>query len=272
MPYQKRSPVKRKCAHCGTKFESTHKSRIYCCQSCNTLAWRARQDRFDAKAPVAAAPAGSLDLTIQNVGVVALGALLAQGGTYLAQQLTQGGSETERLRADIQQLQQHVGLAPATLLVAPGAPFLPAPLREATGPVVQIKVENQLFPFVRLEYHGHALFHYPAEGVVLCEVRPGEYQRVESDAHMAQLAAHPRVQAVPASLPPGQDPFGPEWLAGFQQLAAQQAAKEAAWEEMWQASDPFGIGRTSPPLADSTSISADASGPDPTPALPRTHS
>lgn len=41
--YRKRAPEQRTCAHCGAPFESAHKRRIYCGNSCTTLACYARK-------------------------------------------------------------------------------------------------------------------------------------------------------------------------------------------------------------------------------------
>ena len=101
MTYHKRPVQTRKCAHCRTKFESNHKSRLYCCQSCNTLAWRVRQGSPAAPCTLrAAGPTSDLPFTARTVGVVAAGNLAAQAGAYMAQQLWQGGTDTEVLRAD----------------------------------------------------------------------------------------------------------------------------------------------------------------------------
>ena len=135
--YHKRPLQTRKCAHCRTKFKSNHKSRLYCCQSCNTLAWRARHGATAAEARTNAAwpVGGDLAFSAQTVGVVAAGTLAANAGTYLAQQLWQGGTETEVLRAEVKaqfaDIRAAVGLPP----MASSASFVPAAIRAATGPV-----------------------------------------------------------------------------------------------------------------------------------------
>lgn len=235
MTYHKRPATVRRCAHCRTRFESTHKSRLYCCQSCNTLAWKARQGPAGAAKPPRSASRAALDLSAQTIGVVtlgaALGSLAAQGGTYLAQQFTQGGSDWERLRAELRQLRQDLGGPPVPPKSLPGAAFLPQALRAATGPVVQLDAGGGKVPFVRLSYHGHVLYHRPDQGVVVWEERPGKYHRVHSEQQLAKLAAHPPVPiATAAALPLGDDLFGAQFVADLQQLAVQEAAAAAAME------------------------------------------
>ena len=238
MTYHKRSAVVRKCAHCRTKFESNHKSRLYCCQSCNTLAWKARQGPAGAAKPTRPPVGASLDLSAQTVGVVALGsalgALAVEGGTYLAQQLTQGGSDFELLRADVRQLRQDLGLPIAPPKKSLSADFLPEALRAVTGPVVQLAVGGRMAPFVRLSYHGHVLYHHPDQGLVLWEERSGKCHHVHSEQQLDQLAAHPPTPIVAAAalapLSLGDDFFGAQFLADMQQRAVQEAAASAAMD------------------------------------------
>ena len=207
MTYHKRPMQTRKCAHCRTKFESNHKSRLYCCQSCNTLAWRARHGATAAEArPNAARPVGGdLPFSAQTVGVVAAGTLAANAGTYLAQQLWQGGTETEVLRAEVKaqfaDLRAAMGLPP----VAASASFVPAAIRAATGPVRQIGPKGgPLAPFVEVPYHGHVLYYCAAEDVLLRSTAPGTYQRISSAPLLAALAATPpKGRKEPARLPVG---------------------------------------------------------------------
>ena len=181
MTYHKRLAQTRQCAHCRTPFESHHKRRLYCCQSCNTLAWRARHG--GAAAPRRTGdtrPTGDdLPFSARTVGVVAAGTAVAQAGTYLAQQLWQGGTDTELLRADMQAqfaaLRVDLNLPPA-----PGpSSFVPAAVRAATGPVRHIgPVGGALVPFVQVGYHGHTLYYRAAEDLLLWAPAPGTYRRV----------------------------------------------------------------------------------------------
>ena len=209
MTYHKRPVQTRKCAHCRTPFESNHQSRLYCCQSCNTLAWRARHGVTAANGRAGAArPAGGeLPFSARTVGVVAagsaVGALAAQAGTYLAQQLWQGGTETDRLRADVRAqfagLRADLGLPPER---AP-ASFVPAAVRAATGPVRHLgPAGGPLAPFVEVPYHGHALYYCAAEDVLLWSPAPDTYRRVSGAPLLAALAATPPQRPAPALPPP----------------------------------------------------------------------
>lgn len=183
MTYHKRPVQTRKCAHCRTQFECAHKSRLYCCQSCNTLACRARKQAStgNGRAGEARPARGDVLFSAHNVGVVAvgsaLGTLAAQGGTYLAQQLIQGGSDLELLRAEVRQLRQALRVVSVLPELPSGVAFLPVALRTATAPIVSLAVGGRAVPFVRLSYHGHVLYHHPEQGVVLWEERPGKYHR-----------------------------------------------------------------------------------------------
>ena len=194
MTYHKRPVQTRKCAHCRTKFESNHKSRLYCCQSCNTLAWRARHGMTAASgSPRLVGPAGGdLPFSAHTVGVVAAGNLAAQAGAYVAQQLWQGGTDTELLRADVRA--QFAALrADLNLPPAPGpASFMPAAVRAATGPVRQLGPKGgPLRSFVQVPYHGHLLYYCAAGDVLLWESAPNAYKRLERAGQLAALAATP---------------------------------------------------------------------------------
>jgi ribosomal protein S27AE len=127
MTYHKRVAKKRKCAHCGTKFLSNHQRRIYCSQSCNTLAWRARHAQQAQEDAQPAGPAASgLAFSARNVGVLALssalGTLAAQLGTDLTQRLLHGGTDRELLQAELRAGLAQLGVVPAAAGSAGGAP------------------------------------------------------------------------------------------------------------------------------------------------------
>ena len=252
MTYRKRPVQTRKCTHCRTKFESNHKSHLYCCQSCNTLAWRARHGI--TAAPGSPRPAGSaggdLPFSARTVGVVAAGNLAAQAGAYVAQQLWQGGTDTELLRADVA-AQFSALRADLNLPPAPGpASFVPAAVRAATGPVRHLGPKGgPLAPFVHVPYHGHALYYCAAADVLLWECAPNTYQRIGEARLLAALAATPPTeQSAPARLPaaaarpdPAPQPvLDPAWdldafLASVQADQAQEAARAAAFEQaLWE--------------------------------------
>lgn len=139
MTYHKRVAKKRKCAHCGDKFLSNHKSRIYCSQSCNTLAWRARRAPEEEAGSLPAVAAGpGLAFSARNVGMLtlssALGTLLAQLGTSLTQQVLYAGTPLDLLRAELRAGLAQLGVPPgADTLAGPGGGALAgAPAQAAT--------------------------------------------------------------------------------------------------------------------------------------------
>lgn len=243
MTYHKRPVVTRKCAHCRTKFEAAHKSRLYCCQSCNTLAWRARQpkDSASAKSSAATEPSSnSLALTAQNVGVVALGTLAAQGTTALLQHLLPAESPQGLLLAELRQLRQDLGLAPAAASLPAGmespSTFLPPALAVATTPLVSLPTgQGPPLAFVRLSYHGHVLYHHPGQQLLLWVYAPGRYRRIVAATGLAHLAAHP-AQPSGAQLTPAADavPAAPAdeeaqvaaMTAAFMQVLTDEEAQE----------------------------------------------
>ncbi len=225
MTYHKRPMQMRQCAHCRTAFASNHRSRLYCCQSCNTLAWRARHGvtAANGRADAARPAGGELPFSARTVGVVAagsaVGVLAAQAGTYLAQQLWQGGTETDRLRAEVRAgfagLRADLGLPPER---AP-ASFVPAAVRAATGPVHHLgHAGGPPVPFVHVPYHGHALYYCAAEDVLLWSPAPDTYHRVSGAPMLAELAAMPPPRRPgPAAAAPRPDP-------------AAAAAADAVWD------------------------------------------
>lgn len=82
--YRKRAPEQRTCAHCGAPFESAHKRRIYCGNSCTTLACYARKAH---RAPGLQAPQAKPTMTeplavtlapnLSNVALLTSAVLLA---------------------------------------------------------------------------------------------------------------------------------------------------------------------------------------------------
>lgn len=243
MTYHKRPMQVRKCAHCRTKFESNHQSRLYCSNSCNTQAWRARHGITTATGNTRRAQTteGELPFTAHTVGVVAagsaVGTLAVQAGTYLAQQVWQGGSDAELLRADMQAkfagLRADLGLPPEH---AP-ASFVPAAVRAATGPVRQLGPKGgALDPFVEVTYRGIALYYCAAKDVLLWSPGPNAYQRVSNRPMLERLVAvPPKGQPTTHTLPvaaAGQEPL-PALNLGWSAVSrADVQAAEAA--EAWR--------------------------------------
>lgn len=237
MTYHKRPVETCKCAHCEAPFQSNHKSRLYCSQSCNTLAWRARQPprttgpAEQAPENVGGGPA-TLKLSAQNVGVLALGTALGtaavQGSTALWQQATQGGSDLDLLRAEVRQLRQalqafHPGSPPSVLHL------LPEELRTATAPRVPLQLGQETVLAVRVEFHGQVLYHHEGRQLLVWEAAPGTYHRLTRAEQLSQLAAYAARQQAKAPLP-APPARAPE--------ATLPAAAEAAFLDCWMAELP----------------------------------
>jgi ribosomal protein S27AE len=236
MTYHKRPMEQRKCAHCKAKFLASHKSRLYCSQSCNTLAWRARQQ---AQTASVAEPTGqkeqvsktTLELSAQNVGMLALGSALGTVAVQGTTALLQGGSDLDLLRAEIRQLRQEVRAlhegAQARLSVLA---LLPEELRTATAPLVSLRVGQDTVQVVRVEFHGQVLYHHEGRQLLLWEQKPGVYHALNKAEQLTQLAAfaarQPR-KAKPHALPPREE-TDMLWANLGAELQAETAWNEAA--------------------------------------------
>jgi len=170
MTYHKRPLQQRACAHCEAPFESNHQSRMYCSQSCNTLAWRARQPAKRTEEPNATGRA-ELEFSVQNVGLLALstalGTAAVQGTTALWQQATQGGSDLDLLRAEVRQLRQELRAYRPGPPPADGLAWLPKALRSATAPLVPLQLGAELVHAARVAFGGHVLYHHAGRQLLL---------------------------------------------------------------------------------------------------------
>ena len=245
MTYHKRPLQVRKCAHCRAKFETNHKSRLYCSNSCNTLAWRARQPAAEPAALAGAGEGrGALALSAQNVGVLALGSAIGtaavQGSTALWQHATQGGTPQDLLLAEVRALRHDV----ARLGVPSAAGFLPDAVGALFGPMVPLRFGQRVLACVRVEYEGHVLYHHAERRLLLCETAGGGYRQVASAPELAQLLAgrpheRPAVSALAAS-PAANAGNEAAQAAAFERLlladlpsakdVAVQAAEDAAFQ------------------------------------------
>lgn len=110
----------------------------------------------------------------------------------MAQQLWQGGTDTELLRADVA-AQSAALRADLNLSLAPGPKsFVPAAVRAATGPVRQLGPKGgPLLSFVQVPYHGHMLYYRAAGDVLLWESAPNAYKRLNRAGQLTALAVTP---------------------------------------------------------------------------------
>ena len=77
--YRPRPSEVKNCKHCAIPFETNHKRAIYCGDSCRQLAYKLRHGHETEKAGSAK---GDLNLSLQNVGIVAGSAGLAAIANY----------------------------------------------------------------------------------------------------------------------------------------------------------------------------------------------
>lgn len=174
---------------------------MYCCQSCNTLAWQARQGKkktvTGAKRPLEDTPnAVSLELNTKTVGVIALGAALgnlaAQGGTSVVQHLMQGNANAHAPQPKIGRMPQ----GPIQLLaksdIEQPNDFLPADLQAIVSPLERITLPGKgPLAFVRLRHYGHELYYQAGQQLLLWKKEEGKYHAITSARMFAKLARYP---------------------------------------------------------------------------------
>ena len=218
MTYHKRAAQTIECAHCGDFFESAHKSRIYCCQSCNTLAWQARQGKkkpiAEAKQPAEDNPGVvSLELSSKNVGIIALGAALgtlaAQGGTSVVKHLTQGNANASAPQLAVGPTPQKLVQLPAGSDTEQPVDFLPADLQAVGAPLEWITLPGKgALAFVQLQYYGHELRYQAEHQLLLLQNKEVGYYAITSARMFTKLARYPVPSA--SQLPIQADSVGAE--------------------------------------------------------------
>ncbi|TGE13810.1 hypothetical protein [Hymenobacter elongatus] len=133
----------------------------------------------------------------------AIGTAAVQGGAYLWQQVTQGGSEVDLLRAEVRQLRHELQAAQALPPPQGVLALLPEALRTATSPQGMLRLgANQAVPVVRVVYQGQVLYHNASQQLLVWEPRPGAFQRITTAQQLTQLARQPARQAKPAAPAP----------------------------------------------------------------------
>jgi hypothetical protein len=218
--YKKRLPTLRHCVHCHASFESAHKRRIYCGNSCSTLAYYARKAAAPATAlplaapplpvvaaarPLAEAPAPkglTLDWNGQNLAVLGGASLLAQFGSSVVKRLWEAFTEPA-----LPPKLPHLGLAER---VADPLDWLPAGFLTGAAPRVSLPIPalGQALVFVQFTYLGHTLFYQPTQRVLLWRVGPGQLMALRKADHLALVAELPAYEEPRAQLP-SPSPFSP---------------------------------------------------------------
>ena len=196
--YRKRLPQVRHCVHCGDAFESAHKSRIYCGNSCSTLAYYARKAQASplpktatalgapataAPTEPAAPPAVTLALNAQNLALFTAGPLLADG---------------------LKQAIQFVGKLLAPTPQAGPSTWLPALFRLVKEPLVtfqHVEWDEPRF-FVPVEWRGTVFYYRLAQDLLFWQAPDGQCyqltQQAQFQAILNQLQLQKLVQqAVP---------------------------------------------------------------------------
>lgn len=177
MAYHKRPLTARLCAHCHAPFEAAHKARMYCSNSCNTLACRSRKASPTRGRPVAPppSPAASLTFDPQTLAVLAAGQVLGQFVWSMGARLV-----------------AHLS-APA---VDPGM-WLPAAVRAAPEPSQWLHAPDWPAPrlFAVYSFHGQCLCYRAADRLLLWASPVGEWVALTSPEQLAALAPPPVLAA-----------------------------------------------------------------------------
>jgi hypothetical protein len=181
--YRKRAPEQRHCVHCAKPFESAHKRRIYCGNSCSTLAYYARRrvqptptdvrtlavhPPEPAEVPTLDAPVAApapLPLDIQTVGVVAAGTMVGTVGMRLLDKLLEPAPAPAALPA--------ASLPLATVPVDPASWF---PAAVLAAPAAALPVHHPEWPqaqiCLQLHYFGRRFYYQPALRRLFWECAP----------------------------------------------------------------------------------------------------
>jgi hypothetical protein len=189
--YRKRPTELRACVHCQITFESNHKRRIYCGNSCSTLAYYARKAQqapateeteqlgkpaasTPSSAIVAPAeqPAVNLALTGQNLALLTASSLLADAIKHF------GG----KLFAPAPQK------GPST--------WLPAVLRTLQLPRVPLQHADWVEPldFEPLPHEGECYYYRVEHEWLLWQDPTGSWYQLTNEQAFIKLSAHLRLQ------------------------------------------------------------------------------
>lgn len=192
--YRKRVPQVRHCVHCGDAFESAHKSRIYCGNSCSTLAYYARKAQASPLPPTAATraaalgapaaavptepaapPAVTLALNAQNLALFTAGPLLADG---------------------LKQAIQFVGKLLAPAPQAGPSTWLPALFKLVKQPLVtfqHVEWDEPRF-FVPVEWRGTVFYYRAAQDLLFWQAPDGQFHQLTQQAQFQAILNQLQVQ------------------------------------------------------------------------------
>ncbi|MFD1875557.1 hypothetical protein [Hymenobacter bucti] len=192
--YRKRVPQVRYCVHCGDAFESAHKRRIYCGNSCSTLAYYARKAQANPPATAtatrppalstpaattamgaAAPPSVTLALNAQNLALFTAGPLLADG---------------------LKQVAQFVGQLLAPTPHAAPLTWLPAVFRLAKEPLVPFQHVDWEEPrfFVPVQWGGTVFYYRAAQDLLFWQDLEGPCYQLTKQAEFERILSQLRLQ------------------------------------------------------------------------------
>jgi hypothetical protein len=185
--YRKRAPEQRQCVHCAKPFTSAHKRRIYCGNSCSTLAYYARRraqpapvegltravpTSVSADVPTLAAPApvvtpASLPADLQTIGVVAAGTMVGTVGMRLLDKVLDA--------SPVPAAAPVASLPLATVPVDPASWF---PAAILATPAASLLVHHPEWPqaqlCLQLSYFGRRFYYQPTRRQLFWECAPGQ--------------------------------------------------------------------------------------------------
>jgi hypothetical protein len=189
--YRKRPAELRYCVHCHTPFESNHKRRIYCGNSCSTLAYYARKAHARVPSATSASPLGAsllvapieaptppavtLALNAQNLALFTAGPLLADG---------------------LKQAFRFVGNLFTPTPQAGPSTWLPLLFRLVKQPLVPFEHVDWDEPrfFVPLEWRNTLFYYRAAQDLLFWQDPEGHYQQLTNKAEFEQVLNRPRSQ------------------------------------------------------------------------------
>jgi hypothetical protein len=197
--YRKRPSTLRHCAHCHAPFESGHKRRIYCGNSCSTLAYYARkahaapapaQGSITLAAPALPTPGPgpgaqrlTLDWNKQNIAVLSAANFVAQVGANVGKRLWNAFTGPSASAPAL----------PAAGQAADPLDWLPIGLLSSAAPRVTLELPglNRSVVFVQLTYLGHTFFYQPTQRVLLWRAAPGQLMALITADQLALVTELP---------------------------------------------------------------------------------
>jgi ribosomal protein S27AE len=188
--YRKRASQSRTCVHSGESFESNHKRRIYCGNSCSTLAYYARKKQGLPPAEVSLTPSASEAAVLSAPPTEAAPVTLALNMTNVSL-LTASSLLADGLKRGAQLVGEWLTPPP----IGPST-WLPAIFRLVKQPLVSCQFPGWDEPrfFVPVPWQGELFYYRASEDLLFWQAPDGLCHQLTQQAQFEQLTARLRLQ------------------------------------------------------------------------------